>query len=246
MNTRHSIFRACLAAAALAVSLMAARPAHAQPDATESMRHEMVRMQIAARDVRNPAVLEAMRNVRRHLFVPENQVRHAYEDRPLSIGHGQTISQPYIVALMTELAQPKPDHKVLEIGSGSGYQAAVLAEIVDHVYTIEIVEPLSRWATERLEVAGYTNATVQHADGYHGWPEHAPFDAIVVTAAAPHIPPPLIEQLKDGGRMIIPVGSRFRTQQLVLVEKQGDRITTRNMLPVRFVPFTRAGNLYGE
>jgi protein-L-isoaspartate(D-aspartate) O-methyltransferase len=246
MNTRHSIFRACLATAALAVSLMAARPAHAQADPTESMRQEMVRTQIAARDVRNPAVLEAMRNVRRHLFVPESQIRHAYEDRPLSIGHGQTISQPYIVALMTELAQPKPDHKVLEIGSGSGYQAAVLAEIVNHVYTIEIVEPLSRWATERLQLAGYTNATVKHADGYHGWPEHAPFDAIVVTAAAPHIPPPLIEQLKDGGRMVIPVGSRFRTQQLVLVEKQGDRITTRNMLPVRFVPFTRAGDLYGE
>jgi protein-L-isoaspartate(D-aspartate) O-methyltransferase len=246
MNTRHSIFRACLATAALAVSLMAARPAHAQADPTESMRQEMVRTQIAARDVRNPAVLEAMRNVRRHLFIPDAQVRHAYEDRPLSIGHGQTISQPYIVALMTELAQPKPDHKVLEIGSGSGYQAAVLAEIVNHVYTIEIVEPLSRWATERLQLAGYTNATVKHADGYHGWPEHAPFDAIVVTAAAPHIPPPLIEQLKDGGRMVIPVGSRFRTQQLVLVEKQGDRITTRNMLPVRFVPFTRAGDLYGE
>lgn len=246
MNTNHSAIRTILATAALVVPLLAAPKAEAEQDPTEPARVEMVRTQMAARDVRDPVVLEAMRNVRRHLFIPDAQVRHAYEDRPLSIGHGQTISQPYIVALMTELAQPKPDHKVLEIGSGSGYQAAVLAEIVDHVYTIEIVEPLSRWATERLQLAGYTNATVKHADGYHGWPEHAPFDAIVVTAAAPHIPPPLIEQLKDGGRMIIPVGSRFRTQQLVLVEKQGDRITTRNMLPVRFVPFTRAGELYEE
>ncbi len=238
--------RVLMSVVVLAMLPLVEAGAQAEKDPTEPARLEMVRTQIAARDVRTPEVLDAMRNVRRHLFVPENQVRHAYEDRPLSIGHGQTISQPYIVALMTELAQPKPDHKVLEIGSGSGYQAAVLAEIVDHVYTIEIVEPLSRWATERLQLAGYTNATVKHADGYHGWPEHAPFDAIVVTAAAPHIPPPLIEQLKDGGRMVIPVGSRFRTQQLVLVEKQGDRITTRNMLPVRFVPFTRAGDLNGE
>jgi protein-L-isoaspartate(D-aspartate) O-methyltransferase len=169
---------------------------------------------------------------------PKGSRTHAYEDRPLAIGHGQTISQPYIVALMTELARPRPDSKVLEIGSGSGYQAAVLAEIAAHVYTIEIVAPLAAWAAQRLQRAGYQNVTVKHADGYHGWEEQAPFDAIVVTAAASHIPPPLIAQLKDGGRMVIPVGSRFRTQQLVLVEKQGDRITTRNMLPVRFVPFT--------
>jgi protein-L-isoaspartate(D-aspartate) O-methyltransferase len=246
MKTSLDMFRILLLAAALAAPGTAVPAAQEPKDPTVRPRHDMVRTQIAARDVRNPAVLAAMRHTPRHLFVPENQVRHAYEDRPLSIGHGQTISQPYIVALMTELAQPQPDHKVLEIGSGSGYQAAVLAEIVNHVYTIEIVEPLSLWATERLELAGYTNATVKHADGYHGWPEHAPFDAIVVTAAAPHIPPPLIEQLKDGGRMVIPVGSRFRTQQLVLVEKHGDRITTRNMLPVRFVPFTRAGKLYEE
>lgn len=220
--------------------------AFARRDPQERARHEMVRTQIASRDIRDPAVLDAMRNTVRHLFVPDEQVRHAYEDRPLAIGHGQTISQPYIVALMTQLVQPQPDHRVLEIGAGSGYQAAVLAEIVAHVYTIEIIEPLSRWARERLDLAGYENVTVKHADGYHGWPEHAPFDAIVVTAAAPHIPPPLIEQLKDGGRMIIPVGSRFRTQQLVLVEKHGERITTRNILPVRFVPFTRAADLYAE
>jgi protein-L-isoaspartate(D-aspartate) O-methyltransferase len=216
--------------------LAPAVPAHSDP--TEKERLEMVQTQIAARGVRDPAVLAAMRTAKRHLFVPEGQERHAYEDRPLAIGHGQTISQPYIVALMTELARPRPDSKVLEIGSGSGYQAAVLAEIAAHVYTIEIVAPLAAWAAQRLQRAGYQNVTVKHADGYYGWEKHAPFDAIVVTAAASHIPPPLIAQLKDGGRMVIPVGSRFRTQQLVLVEKQGDRITTRNMLPVRFVPFT--------
>lgn len=199
----------------------------------------MVERQIEARGVTDPAVLRAMRNARRHLFVPEGQTRHAYEDSPLPIGHGQTISQPFIVALMTELVRPTPECRVLEIGAGSGYQAAVLAEIVDHVYTVEIIEPLAKWAGERLKLAGYENVTVKHADGYHGWEEHAPFDAIVVTAAAPHIPPPLIAQLKDGGRMVIPVGSRFRTQQLVLVEKDGERVTTRNLLPVRFVPFTR-------
>lgn len=200
----------------------------------------MVNQQLMTRGIENPRVLEAMRAAKRHLFIPPPRDRDAYADRPLPIGHGQTISQPYIVALMTELIQPREDFRVLEIGAGSGYQAAVLAEIVDQVYTVEIVEPLSVWAAERLELAGYENVTVKHADGYYGWEEHAPFDAIVVTAAAPHIPPPLIEQLKDGGRMIIPVGSRFRTQQLVLVEKDGDRVTTRNILPVRFVPFTRA------
>jgi protein-L-isoaspartate(D-aspartate) O-methyltransferase len=203
-------------------------------------RRTMVETQIARRGIRNELVLESMRNTQRHLFVPNNQVRNAYQDRPLPIGHGQTISQPYIVGLMSELVEPTPKSTVLEIGAGSGYQAAVLAEIVDHVYTIEIVEPLAKWAESRLELAGYTNVTVKHADGYYGWSEHAPFDAIVVTAAAPHIPPPLIEQLKDGGRMIIPVGSPFRTQQLVLVEKKGDDINTRTILPVRFVPFTRS------
>lgn len=203
-------------------------------------RVNMVNQQLMTRGIENPRVLEAMRAAKRHLFIPPPRDRDAYADRPLPIGHGQTISQPYIVALMTELIQPREDFRVLEIGAGSGYQAAVLAEIVDQVYTVEIVEPLSVWAAERLELAGYENVTVKHADGYYGWEEHAPFDAIVVTAAAPHIPPPLIEQLKDGGRMIIPVGSRFRTQQLVLVEKDGDRVSTRNILPVRFVPFTRA------
>ena len=211
-----------------------------EASATESARMEMVERQIENRGVRDPEVLRAMRDVKRHLFVPDRVTRHAYDDRPLPIGYGQTISQPYIVAYMTEIIQPKPDFRVLEIGAGSGYQAAVLAEIVDHVYTVEIVPELAEWAESRLKLAGYENVSVKHADGYHGWEEHAPFDAIVVTAASPHIPPPLIEQLKDGGRMIIPVGSPFRTQQLVLVEKRGERTRTRNMLPVQFVPFTRA------
>ena len=200
----------------------------------------MVESQIEERGVKDPLVLQAMRAVERHLFIPAPLDQSAYQDRPLPIGHGQTISQPYIVALMTELVEPKPDFKVLEIGAGSGYQAAVLAEIVDQVFTVEIIPALAEWADQRLTKAGYTNVAVKHADGYYGWEEHAPFDAIVVTAAAPHIPPPLIEQLKDGGKMIIPVGSRFRVQQLVLVEKKNGRVTTRNIIPVRFVPFTRA------
>lgn len=153
-------------------------------------RMKMVNQQLMTRGIENPRVLEAMRAAKRHLFIPPPRDRDAYADRPLPIGHGQTISQPYIVALMTELIQPREDFRVLEIGAGSGYQAAVLAEIVDQVYTVEIVEPLSVWAAERLELAGYENVTVKHADGYYGWEEHAPFDAIVVTAAAPHIPPP--------------------------------------------------------
>ncbi len=212
----------------------------AEPEDREEERVKMVKEQIEARGIDNPLVLGAMRRAKRHLFIPAPRDLEAYADRPVPIGHGQTISQPYIVALMTDLIQPGKDSKVLEIGAGSGYQAAVLAEIVDQVYTVEIVEPLSKWSKERLELAGYRNVTVKHADGYHGWAELGPFDAIVVTAAAPHIPPPLIAQLKDGGRMIIPVGTPFRTQQLVLVEKKGERVSTRNVLPVRFVPFTRA------
>jgi protein-L-isoaspartate(D-aspartate) O-methyltransferase len=208
-------------------------------DIMEKKRLAMVAEQIEARGVLEPPVLEAMRKAERHLFVPDSQIPFAYDDRPLPIGYGQTISQPYIVALMTELVRPQPPFKVLEIGAGSGYQAAVLAELVDKVYTVEIVAPLAQWAQERLQVAGYQNVMVKQADGYYGWEEHAPFDAIIVTAATPHIPPPLIEQLKDGGRMIIPVGSRFRIQQLVLVEKKKGEITTRTMLPVRFVPLTR-------
>jgi protein-L-isoaspartate(D-aspartate) O-methyltransferase len=200
-------------------------------------RQDMVETQIRNRGIRDASTLQAMRQVPRHLYIPENQQRWAYDDRPLPIGYGQTISQPYIVGYMTEIIKPKKGYRVLEIGTGSGYQAAVLAEIVDHVYTIEIVEPLGLRAKEVLD-QNYSNVSVKIADGYYGWEEYAPFDAIVVTAAAEYIPPPLIEQLKDGGRMIIPVGSPFRVQQLMLVEKKGDRISSRSLMPVRFVPFT--------
>jgi protein-L-isoaspartate(D-aspartate) O-methyltransferase len=187
----------------------------------------------------DPRVLEAMRTVPRHEFVPAAQLPHAYENRPLPIGHGQTISQPYIVALMTDLLAPKPADTVLEIGTGSGYQAAVLARLTSRVYSIEIVEPLYRDGTARLKRLGFGNVQTRAGDGYYGWPEAAPFDAIIVTAAANHIPPPLIRQLKPGGRMVIPVGASFLTQHLVLVEKNADRsVTTRQLLPVRFVPLT--------
>lgn len=206
----------------------------------QAEREQMVRTQIVARGVTHKATIEAMKNVERHLLVPENQRGSAYRDGPLPIGYGQTISQPYIVAYMTEIIKPEKGQKVLEIGTGSGYQAAVLAEIVDKVYTIEIVEVLGKRAKSDLAAMGYNNIEVKLGDGYYGWEEHAPYDAIVVTAAAEFVPPPLIEQLKEGGKMIIPVGSPFLTQQLVLVEKKNGTVRTRNLLPVRFVPFTRS------
>ena len=185
------------------------------------------------------AVLKAMNTVERHRMVPASQIPYAYENRPLPIGHGQTISQPYIVALMTELIEPEADDVVLEVGTGSGYQAAVLAELVEQVYSIEIIEPLATQAKYRLKSMGYSNVTTKLGDGYFGWEEHAPFDAIVVTAAASHVPPPLIEQLKPGGLMIIPVGGRFMTQTLLLLEKTDDgEIITRQYGAVRFVPLT--------
>ncbi len=206
----------------------------------EAERHLMVRTQIQARGVEHRPTLNALKKVERHRLVPRDVVSYAYMDRPLPIDYGQTISQPYIVAYMTEAVQPQRGHKVLEIGTGSGYQAAVLAEIVDEVYTIEIVEELGRRARRDLNNLGYENIHVKIGDGYYGWKEHAPFDAIVVTAAAEYIPPPLIEQLNEGGRMIIPVGSPFMTQQLVLVEKKDGQVRSRNLMPVRFVPFTRS------
>jgi protein-L-isoaspartate(D-aspartate) O-methyltransferase len=186
-------------------------------------------------------VLAVMATVPRHRFVPASQLRHAYENRPLAIGHGQTISQPYIVALMTTLAQPQRDDTVLEIGTGSGYQAAVLAGLAGHVYSIEIIEPLGAQATRRLHALGYDNITTRIGDGYYGWPNAGPFDAIVVTAAATSVPPPLIQQLKPGGRMVIPVGSSFFTQTLMLVRKDAaGRVHSRQILPVRFVPLSGA------
>ncbi len=205
----------------------------------ERMRERMVRQQIQNRGIDHQATLRAMRNVERHLFVPRGQQRRAYDDGPMPIGYGQTISQPYIVAYMTQLVNPGPEDRVLEIGAGSGYQAAVLAEIVDKVYTIEIIPELGNQAKQLLESLNYDNVEVITGDGYFGHEKQAPYDAIVVTAAAEYIPPPLIAQLKDGGKMVIPVGSPFLVQTLMLVEKQGDKITTTNLMPVRFVPFTR-------
>ena len=199
----------------------------------------MVEWQIEKRGIKNQPTLDAMRKIPRHKFVPTDMMERAYDDSPLPIGYGQTISQPYIVAYMTAVINPEPGQKVLEIGTGSGYQAAVLAEIVDEVYTIEIITELYSSAKKRLDDLGYKNITCINADGYYGIKKAAPFDAIVVTAASEHIPPPLIEQLKDGGKMIIPVGSPFLNQTLILVEKNGEEIITTSLLPVRFVPFTR-------
>jgi protein-L-isoaspartate(D-aspartate) O-methyltransferase len=199
----------------------------------------MVETQIAQRGIKDKLVLDAMRKVPRHLLVPEKIRPYAYDDMPLPIGEGQTISQPYIVALMTELIKPNKDMKVLEIGTGSGYQAAVLAEIVKEVYTIEIFESLGIRAQRDLKALGYDNIQVKVGDGYKGWPEEAPFEAIIVTAAPEEIPQPLIDQLAEGGRMIIPVGDEGKVQQLVLGEKIKGKFRTRFISSVRFVPFLR-------
>jgi protein-L-isoaspartate(D-aspartate) O-methyltransferase len=184
-------------------------------------------------------VLRSLSTVERHQFVPDHQKRFAYENRPLPIGHGQTISQPYIVALMTNLIEPDEGDVVLEVGTGSGYQAAILAKIVKEVYSIEIVPPLARQAKTRLAELGYTNVTTRLGDGYYGWEEHAPFDAIIVTAAASHVPPPLISQLRPGGLMVIPVGGRFMTQQLLLIRKTNEgEVRSWQIASVRFVPLT--------
>lgn len=202
-----------------------------------AQRETMVREQIAARGISDPATLAALRTVPRHEFLPLRLRSEAYADYPLPIGHGQTISQPYIVAFMTEAIRPQPGEKILEIGAGSGYQAAVLATIGAEVYTVEIIEPLAEMARQNLGRIGYDKAKVRHADGFRGWPEHAPYDAIVVTCAPDKIPPDLVAQLRDGGRMIIPVGSGLN-QELVLLRKKGDQIEKQSVLPVRFVPMT--------
>jgi protein-L-isoaspartate(D-aspartate) O-methyltransferase len=209
-------------------------------------RRRMVEEQLAgpSRGLTNARVLANMGKVPRHEFVPPSFRAEAYEDHPLPIGHGQTISQPFIVAFMTEKLEPHPTDKVLEVGTGSGYQAAVLSGLVSNVYTIEIVEPLARRAEADLKRLGYTNVNVRAGDGYKGWPEAAPFDAIIVTCAPDHVPQPLINQLKEGGRMIIPVGPA-NDQKLLLLQKRGDKVERRAVLPVRFVPMTgqREGNV---
>jgi len=199
-------------------------------------RNNMVKTQIQARGIEDTRVLTAMFDVRRHLFVPVENRRMAYSDRPLPIGEGQTISQPYIVAIMTELLQLDRDDKVLEIGTGSGYQAAILAEIAKEVYTIEIIEILAKNSAKLLDELGYKNITVKCGDGYQGWSKHAPFDGIIVTCAPPEIPQPLIEQLAEGGRMVIPVGEFY--QELILIEKTEGKIIEKSIIPVRFVPMT--------
>jgi len=210
-------------------------------DSFKEDRELMVKHQIEVRGIKNPQVLEAMAAVPRHEFVPPVWQSLSYDDGPLPIGYGQTISQPYIVALMTELAEIKPGDRVLEVGTGSGYQAAVCSEITDHVYTIEIIKELAAQAEERLKRLGYDKVSVKFGDGYFGWKEQAPFEAIIVTAAADHIPPPLIEQLKHGGSIVIPLGSPFQQQWLVVVKKNDKgKITSRNIIPVAFVPFTRS------
>ena len=211
----------------------------AQEDEFKYDRYKMVDAQIEARGVKDENVLNAFRNIPRHKFVLQRYLGSAYADGPLPIGYGQTISQPFIVAYMTEIIEPDSGDVVLEIGTGSGYQAAILSEIVEHVYTIEIITELSKSASARLKSLGCDNVTVKNSDGYFGWESMAPFDAIVVTAAAEYIPPPLIEQLKEGGKMIIPVGSPYLVQSLLLVEKKNGEITTESLMPVRFVPFTR-------
>jgi protein-L-isoaspartate(D-aspartate) O-methyltransferase len=206
---------------------------------TSARTRERLIDRLKAEGIKNPAVLERIRAVPRHLFVDEALASRAYEDTALPIGFGQTISQPYIVAVMTDLAEPGPGCRALEVGTGSGYQAAVLSRLCDRVRTLEIVEPLGRQARERLARLGYGNVEVRIGDGYYGWPDAAPYDVIVVTAVAGHVPPPLLQQLKPGGHMVLPVGTRFTTQQLVLVSKRADgSVTTRQLLPVAFVPLT--------
>lgn len=208
-------------------------------DEYAGLRNKMVETQIRARGVKDKNVLAAMKKVPRHLFVPSQYQSAAYNDRPLPIGQNQTISQPYIVGFMTEAIGPEADDVVLEIGTGSGYQAAVLAEIVKKVYTLEIIPELGMLAKERLHILGYKNIEAKVSDGYYGWGEFAPFDAIIVTAAAAKIPEPLIEQLKEGGKMIIPVGDAYEVQHLVLVTKKNGEAKIKKLFPVRFVPFTR-------
>ena len=209
-------------------------------DAFRQARLAMVADQVAARGVKDPRVLDAMRAVPRHEFVPLTLRDDAYVDSPLPIGHGQTISQPYIVALMTELARPSPADRVLEVGTGSGYQAAVISRLVSRVFTVELVDPLAQSASAVLRRLGYSNVTVRSGDGYLGWPDEAPFDIVLVTAAPEQVPAALVAQLKPGGRLIVPVGRAWDVQDLQLIEKDaGGKVKTRSVIPVRFVPLVK-------
>ncbi len=225
-----------LAGAALLV-FGGARACHSSPPDWKALREQMVTQQIEARGVVNPRVRRAMRSVPRHRFVPESNRGRAYQDRPLPIGHGQTISQPYIVAVMTELLQPQPGDRVLEIGTGSGYQAAVLSGLVEKIYSIEIIPELAETARTALAAGGYRNVEVITGDGYKGLPEHAPFDGIIVTAAPEKVPEPLVEQLAVGGRLVIPVGGW--SQDLRVLERTEEGVRTTTLFPVRFVPLVR-------
>jgi protein-L-isoaspartate(D-aspartate) O-methyltransferase len=218
-----------------ALALCAAPACRPPANAMEKKRDLMVETQIEGRGIRDPRVLAAMRKVPRHVFVPADQAASAYDDRPLAIGSEQTISQPYVVAFMTEQLRLTGKEKVLEIGTGSGYQTAILAELAAKVYSIEIRPELAKTAAERLEKLGIRNVEVRTADGYRGWPEQAPFDGILVTAAPERVPPPLLEQLSATGRMVIPVGAFY--QELKVIERQGGGYTEKSVLPVRFVPF---------
>jgi protein-L-isoaspartate(D-aspartate) O-methyltransferase len=212
----------------------------AQRDTFEAARLRMVDEQMQARDIDDARVLAAMRKVPRHRFVPDEETRYAYADTPLPIGEGQTISQPYIVALMTQLAEPQAEDIALEIGTGSGYQAAVLAELVKHVYTIELEPTLAKRARTVLDELGYSNVTTRIGDGYAGWPEHAPFDVIIVTAAPDRVPQPLLDQLKPGGRMVVPVGPVNAAQELQVIRKDSaGKIRVQPVSVVRFVPLRR-------
>jgi protein-L-isoaspartate(D-aspartate) O-methyltransferase len=224
---------------AMMVVMLASLMDPTSQDAFRDRRLAMVEEQIRGRDVKDPRVLDAMRSVPRHRFVPDHLDALAYDDRPLPIGHDQTISQPYIVAYMTELLKVSPGDRVLEIGTGSGYQAAVLAKLAKEVYTIEIVPELARAAADTLKALGYTNVHVREGDGYVGWPEEAPFARIMVTAAPERIPQPLIDQLAPGGVLVIPVGERNDTQWMTIVEKTATGVVQRKTIPVAFVPFTR-------
>jgi protein-L-isoaspartate(D-aspartate) O-methyltransferase len=228
-----------LVAAALVVGAAVACLAQDAADGVRERRRAMIEEQIRQRGVTNPRVLEAMGRVPRERFVPGDVAARAYADTPLPIGYGQTISQPYIVAYMSEVLDVLPTHKVLEIGTGSGYQAAVLGELAREVYTIEIVPELARRATATLEALGYRHVRVREGDGYQGWAEQAPFDRIIVTAAPEEIPKPLLEQLANGGRLVVPVGAQDRTQWMTVVEKTGQGVVERRTIPVQFVPFTR-------